>query len=57
MDDKENFPMSENVIQPSKAKFDKYKEEVKQREADALRNLNPTMKVDANCELKDVTVF
>lgn len=54
-DDKEN--QVENVIQPSKAKFDKFKEEVKQREATAMRNIIPQFKVDSECEVKDVVVF
>ena len=52
--DKENHV---NVIQPSKAKFDRFKEEVKQRETTAMLNLTPQFKVDSQCELKDVIVF
>lgn len=62
LEDKENQRPSvsnheRNVIQPSKAKFDKFKEEVKQRETTAMQNLAPQFKVDNQCELKDVTVF
>ena len=57
-EDQENQAASANVIQPSKVKFDKFKEEVKHREAAALLNTNPTIKVDARCDIKDdVTVF
>lgn len=59
-EDKENqrpLDSETNVIQPSKVKFDRFKEEVKQRETTAMLNIAPQFKVDSQCELKEVTVF
>ena len=48
---------TQEVIQPSKSKFDKFKEEVKKRESEGQKRIFPKVNVDRDCEVKDVTVF
>ena len=48
---------TQEVIQPSKSKFDKFKEEVKKRENEGQERIFAKVNVDKACELKDVHVF
>ena len=47
----------EEVIKPSKSKFDRFVEEVKMRETNAMARIFKECKVDPQCELSDVKVF
>ena len=47
----------QEVIQPSKSKFDAFKEEVKKRENQGRERIFTKVKVDKDCELKEVQVF
>ena len=53
--DPEEFP--QEVIHPSKSKFDKFKEEVKKRESEGQKRIFPKVNVDRECDLKEVGVF
>ena len=48
---------TQEVIQPSKSKFDKFKEEVKKRENEGQERIFAKVNVDKDCELKEVQVF
>lgn len=50
----------EKVILPERSKFNKFKEEIKQRESAGITGDKPTgpqIKVDAQCDMADVVVF
>ena len=48
---------TQEVIAPSKSKFDQFKEDVKKRENEGRERIFTKVNVDKDCELKEVQVF